>query len=114
MYARIEARVDSLMRRGLLEEARRLGKRHGWAVPAMSGLGHRQLGAFIRGEASLEAAVEQIKRDTRHFAKRQLTWFRRDRRIRWVKNEKEALQLTVRFLKAKTGKTRKSGSKKNG
>lgn len=114
MYARIDARVDVLMRRGLLEEARRLGKRHGWSVPAMSGLGHRQLGAFIRGEATLEAVVEQIKRDTRHFAKRQLTWFRRDRRIRWVKNEKEAVQLAAAHLKAKIGKTRKSGGKKNG
>ncbi|HTK05501.1 MAG TPA: tRNA (adenosine(37)-N6)-dimethylallyltransferase MiaA [Candidatus Eisenbacteria bacterium] len=104
MYRRIDARVDAMMRRGLLEEAKRLGKRYGWKVPAMSGLGHRQLGLFLRGEATLEEAVELIKRDTRHFAKRQMTWFRRDRRIRWVKNERDAEKLARKFLRPKKGK----------
>ncbi|HTM67880.1 MAG TPA: tRNA dimethylallyltransferase, partial [Candidatus Binatia bacterium] len=93
-----------MMGRGLLEEAKRLGKRHGWSVPAMSGLGHRQLGMFLRGEMPLEEAVGLIKRDTRHFAKRQMTWFRRDKRIRWVKNEREAEKLARKFLSAKKAK----------
>jgi len=104
MYRRIDARVDEMMRRGLLEEAKRLGKRHGWKVPAMSGLGHRQLGLFLRGEATLEQAVDLIKRDTRHFAKRQMTWFRRDKRIRWVKNERDAFMLAKKFLRPKKAK----------
>ncbi|MEY4744084.1 MAG: tRNA ((37)-N6)-dimethylallyltransferase MiaA [Candidatus Parcubacteria bacterium] len=104
IYRRIEARVDAMMKRGLLAEAKRLGKRHGWSIPAMSGLGHRQLGLFVRGKASLEEAVALIKRDTRRFAKRQTTWFRRDKRIRWVKNENEAVSRVKKFLGAKKGK----------
>ncbi len=99
LYARINARVDAMMKRGLLAEARRLGKRYGWSIPAMMGLGHRQLGLFIQGKISFEEAVELIKRDTRHYAKRQLTWFRRDKRIKWVKNEAEATRFVKAFLK---------------
>ncbi|HSD12454.1 MAG TPA: tRNA (adenosine(37)-N6)-dimethylallyltransferase MiaA [Patescibacteria group bacterium] len=104
IYRRIEARVDAMMKRGLLDEAKRLGKRYGWSVPAMTGLGHRQLGLFLRGKASLEEAVDLIKRDTRHFAKRQTTWFKRDERIRWVKNEKDAVSRVKKFLGGKKGK----------
>lgn len=104
IYRRIEARVDAMMKRGLLDEAKRLGRRYGWSVPAMTGLGHRQLGLFLRGKASLEEAVALIKRDTRHFAKRQTTWFRRDGRIRWVKNEKDAVSRVKKFLGGKKGK----------
>lgn len=101
MYRRIDARVDVLMERGLLQEARRLGKRYGWELSTMSGLGHKQLGMYLREEISLERAVELIKRDTRHFGKRQLTWFRRDSRIKWVKGYGEAKTLVNRFLKGK-------------
>jgi tRNA dimethylallyltransferase len=104
MYERINARVDVQMRRGLLAEAAKLGKRYGWEIPAMSGLGHRQLGCYLRGETALEDAVELIKRDTRHFAKRQMTWFRRDGRIRWVKTPAQAHRLVRQFLKAKKQK----------
>lgn len=107
-FARINARVDRMMADGLLNEAKRLGKKHGWDVPAMSGLGHKQLGAFMRGETTLEEAVERIKSDTRHFAKRQETWFKRDERIRWVKNEAAAQKLVATFVKAK------KAPKKNG
>ncbi len=53
----------------------------------MTSLGYRQMVQYINGEISLERAVELIKRDTRHFAKRQLTWFRRDPNIRWVEKQ---------------------------
>lgn len=99
MYRRIDARVGVQMKRGLLKEAQKLGKRHGWSVPAMTGLGHRQLGLFLTGKISLEEAVALIKRDTRHYAKRQMTWFRRDKRIAWVKSPAEAEGLVRRFLK---------------
>lgn len=98
IYRRIESRVDVMMKRGLLDEAKHLGKRYGWSVPAMTGLGHRQLGMFLRGETPLAEAVALIKRDTRHFAKRQTTWFKRDERIRWVKNEQDAVSRVKKFL----------------
>jgi tRNA dimethylallyltransferase len=99
MYERIDRRVDQQMRRGLLKEAKAMAKRYGWDLPAMSGLGHRQLGAFLQGQMTLQEAVERIKRDTRHYAKRQVTWFRRDLRIRWVKDEKQAFGLVKKFAK---------------
>lgn len=98
MYARINARVDAMMKRGLLEEAKKLGKKYGWDIPAMSGLGHKQLGAYLRGETTLAHAVERVKTDTRHFAKRQVTWFKRDSRIHWVKSEAEAARIVKKFL----------------
>ncbi len=104
VYRRIDARVDAMMKKGLLGEAKRLGKRYGWSVPAMTGLGHRQLGMFLRGETSLEQAVALIKRDTRHYAKRQSTWFRRDPRIRWVKNGEDAVSRVKNFLGGKKAK----------
>lgn len=100
-YRRIDRRVDVMMRRGLLDEAKSLGKRFGRDLPAMSGLGHRQLGSFLSGKITLDEAVRLIKRDTRHYAKRQMTWFRKDKRIFWVKNEAEASRKVARFLKAK-------------
>lgn len=99
IYRRVNDRVDKQMRRGLLKEAKRLGRRFGWALQPMSGLGHRQLGLYLEGKLTLSEAVERIKTDTRHYAKRQLTWFRRDKRIRWVKGQKEAIILTRKFAK---------------
>jgi len=98
IYRRVEARVDEMIRRGLVKEADRLGRRHGRQLPALTALGHRQLGAYLRGQIPLEEAVRQIKRDTRRFAKRQLTWFRRDKDIRWVKNASAAEKIAADFL----------------
>lgn len=82
LYRRIDARVDQMMADGLLEEVRRLkeaGCRKG--CTSMQGLGYKELLAYLDGELSLEEAVYRIKRDTRHFAKRQLTWFAREREV---------------------------------
>lgn len=98
---RIDRRVGIMMERGLLEEARRLGKRYGWSLPATTGLGHRQLGAYLRGESTLESAVESVKTDTRRYAKRQMTWFKRDKSIRWIASETAAIRLAKQFLQGK-------------
>ena len=85
LYERIDRRVDLMMERGLLTEVSELRKA---GIPrdstSMQGIGYKQLYGFLEGEYSLEEAVRLIKRDTRHFAKRQLTWFRRERDVRWV------------------------------
>ena len=73
-----------MMQQGLLEEARRIyDAKYASDLPALRSIGYQQLFSYYDGECSLEQAVEQIKQDTRRFAKRQLTWFRRDLRIRW-------------------------------
>ncbi|HWR17982.1 MAG TPA: tRNA (adenosine(37)-N6)-dimethylallyltransferase MiaA [Clostridia bacterium] len=84
LYERIEKRVDEMMRVGLLDEVLRLKKLGVTAdMPAMQGLGYKQLYAHLMSTCSLEQAVANIKLETRHFAKRQITWFKRDKRIRW-------------------------------
>ena len=84
LYGRINLRVERMMERGLLEEARRIyDVQHDPNLPAMRSIGYAQLFSYFSGNCTLQEAVEQIKLDTRHFAKRQLSWFRRDERIVW-------------------------------
>lgn len=84
LYQRIEARVDSMMSRGLVDEVRTLVKMgYGPQHTAMQALGYKEIIDYLDGRSSLAEAVETIKRNTRRFAKRQLTWFRRDPRIKW-------------------------------
>ena len=70
-----------------------------WSLPSMTGLGYRQIGVYLRGELNLEQAIEILKRDTRRYARRQMTWFRRDKRINWLKNYKSACGIVNNFLK---------------
>ena len=82
---RIDARIDDMMSRGLLEEVRGLLDRgYHEGLISMKALGYQQLAEHLRGRCDLEAAVERFKTATHQFAKRQMTWFGRDRRIRWV------------------------------
>ncbi len=84
LYQRIEARVEDMLRAGLEDEVRGLLQSGvSRASPAMQGLGYKQMCAFIRGECSREDTIALIKQETRRYAKRQLTWFRREERIRW-------------------------------
>ena len=85
LYERIEKRVDQMMENGLVDEVRRL-REMGCTrdMVSMQGLGYKEILDYLDGACSLEEAVYTIKRDTRHFAKRQLTWFRRERNVRWL------------------------------
>ncbi len=79
LYGRIDARVDGMMTAGLLAELEGLrDEGYGRTLPSMSGLGYRQLWAYLAGEMSLEEAVERIKFETHRFARQQATWFRLD------------------------------------
>lgn len=82
LYGKIEARVDAMMEQGLVEEVRRLAAMGCTSkMVSMQGLGYKEILDYLDGHTTLEEAVYLIKRDTRHFAKRQLTWFRRERDI---------------------------------
>jgi tRNA dimethylallyltransferase len=85
LYRRIDARVDSMMGEGLVGEVENLvAKGYGFDLPSMSGLGYRQIGAFLRGEMDLPSAVQRIKYDTHRFVRHQYSWFAlRDERIHW-------------------------------
>ena len=85
LYQRIEGRVDQMMTEGLLDEVRALLARgYSAALKPMQSLGYRHLTAHLAGEMNLDQAVGAMKQDTRHFARRQLIWFRGDARVRWV------------------------------
>ena len=85
LYARIDARVDRMLSEGLVEEVRSLRARGLSAADvSMQGLGYRQILSYLNGECTLEEAAGQIRIQTRHFAKRQLTWFRRERGVTWI------------------------------
>jgi len=101
LYSRINARVDKQMADGLLEETKKLAKKFDWRLPSMSGIGYKQIGYFLRGEMSLVAAIEILKRDTRHYAKRQMTWFKRDKLINWINDEIQVEELVKFFLDKK-------------
>lgn len=85
LYERIDKRVDLMLGEGLEDEVRFLreqGVKRG--ATAMQGLGYKEIYAYLEGECTLEEAVRVIKRDTRHFAKRQLTWFKREKDVIWA------------------------------
>ncbi|MGI6712797.1 MAG: tRNA (adenosine(37)-N6)-dimethylallyltransferase MiaA [Bacillota bacterium] len=84
LYQRINDRVDQMIRDGLIKEVLTLlNKGYHLNLSPMQGLGYRQIGAYLMGFLSKEEAINLLKRDTRRYAKRQLTWFRRDKRITW-------------------------------
>ena len=85
IYANIDCRVDLMLEHGLVEEVRHL-QAQGCTrdMVSMQGLGYKEILDYLDGRCSYEEAVRVLKRDTRHFAKRQLTWFRRERDVIWV------------------------------
>ncbi len=85
LYDTINQRVELMMEKGLLKEVEAL-KEQGYTreLVSMQGLGYKELLAYLEGECTLEEAVTLLKRDTRHYAKRQLTWFKREREVIWV------------------------------
>lgn len=108
LYERIELRIDQMLDQGLVEEVKALQAEgcHAGMV-SMQGLGYKEILAYLQGKCTLEEAVYVLKRDTRHFAKRQLTWFRRERDVCWIDKEAYAhdeermLETMVQILKEK-------------
>ena len=85
LYRRIDLRVDKMIEEGLVAEVKALKARgYDRSMVSMQGLGYKEILAYLDGEYPLEEAVRILKRDTRHFAKRQLTWFRREKCVTWV------------------------------
>lgn len=85
LYRRIESRVDRMIELGLVEETKNvLEMGYGKEVNSLNTVGYKEIISFLEGEITLERAVELIKRNTRRFAKRQMTWFRKDEQIKWI------------------------------
>lgn len=85
LYEQIDRRVDQMMEQGLLEEVKSLKDRGCTRnMVSMQGLGYKEILDYLQGIGTLEEAVSILKRDTRHFAKRQITWFKRERDVKWL------------------------------
>ena len=108
LYERIDRRVDIMVERGLVEEVKKL-KDMGYhrEMVSMQGLGYKEILDYLDGKMTLDEAIYIIKRETRHFAKRQLTWFRREKDVIWFdrrdyhQNESEILNEMKKILKEK-------------
>lgn len=88
LYKRIEKRVDNMLEQGLVDEVKMLMEMgYQRSLVSMQGIGYKEIYAFLEGELSYEEAVLELKKNTRHFAKRQLTWFRREKEVEWVNFE---------------------------
>ncbi|MCR5702796.1 MAG: tRNA (adenosine(37)-N6)-dimethylallyltransferase MiaA [Lachnospiraceae bacterium] len=106
LYDRIEKRIDIMVKQGLVDEVKGLLD-YGCKpdMVSMQGLGYKEIVPYINGSCSLEDAVYILKRDTRHFAKRQLTWFRRERDVIWVdKSILTSTESQLDFIKEELGK----------
>ena len=107
LYDRIEKRIDIMIEEGLVEEVRKLLSMGCTKdMISMQGLGYKEIIPYLNGECSLEESVYILKRDTRHFAKRQLTWFRREKEVTWVNKStfssaEDMLQFMLQHLKDK-------------
>lgn len=107
LYERINLRVDQMVDEGLVEEVTRLQNQGCTkSMISMQGLGYKEILDYLDGNKSLSDAIEEVKLETRHFAKRQLTWFRREKEVLWLdrskyKNDKEMFEYVLTCLKMK-------------
>ena len=99
LATRISDRVDAMVASGLIDEVRALKDRYESAVPLVSGIGYKEIIEFLDGDVKLVEAIENIKTNTRRFAKRQGTWFKRRKEIHWVKDCDEGMDLVKEFIK---------------
>jgi len=108
LYRRVDLRIDEMIKRGLVAEVEKLvDMGYDFNLPAMSGIGYKQIGMFLRGELTLEAAIQQIKFETHRFVRHQYAWFRlKDDRIKWLniqnRPESEIITLLSKFVTDKT------------
>ncbi len=89
LYERINKRVDLMINEGLIEEVKNIFTKYSQFPTAMQGLGYKEVVEFLQGNASKEEMVEKIKLETRHYAKRQLTWFRKNKETIWLDGQKD-------------------------
>lgn len=111
LYARIDARIDAMLAAGLVTEVERLvAQGYGWELPAMSAVGYRQIGGYLRGEYSLDEAVRQIKQATHQFVRRQANWFKaNDPAIQWFRSSLAAPGDMLAWLMARLQRLKAEG-----
>lgn len=96
---RLDTRIDTMKECGLVEEVQRLAKKYPFTLPSMSGIGYREFEGFVNGRETLDQAIAKLKIDTRQYAKRQMTWFKRRNDIVWCETYEEIERSVAEFLK---------------
>ncbi|HMC29339.1 MAG TPA: tRNA (adenosine(37)-N6)-dimethylallyltransferase MiaA, partial [Candidatus Angelobacter sp.] len=103
LYERINARARQMFSAGLLEETRKLAERYGQAARSLASLGYKQAMQYVRGELSLEEAILAAQQGHRNYAKRQMTWFRREPDVKWFGgfgSDAQIQEATEKFIKS--------------
>jgi len=95
---RINLRTEQMIKEGLIEEVKSLIKKYGDGQQAFDAIGYREIIKNLKGKITLQEALEKIKTNTWHYAKRQMTWFNKDKKIHWIKDCEEAEKLIKKFL----------------
>ena len=99
LYENIDRRVEKMIKDGLVNETKKLLKKYNPNLPSMSGIGYKEIGEYLLGKQDLVEAAQKIKYRTHAYARRQMTWFRRDKRIKWIKNYKEIEEKIKKWIK---------------
>jgi tRNA dimethylallyltransferase len=98
---KIAKRIEQMVKNGLVDEAEDLVRKHGPNCKVLDAIGYREITDYLKGEISLAEAMEQMKKNTWHYAKRQMTWFKKDKSIKWISDPREAEPLILEFLNKK-------------
>ena len=96
---RIEKRFNQMIKNGLIEETKKLLKKYPINLPSMSGIGYLEISQYLAGEISLDEAINRAVARTYQYSKRQMTWFKKDERIKWVDSPRDAIKYSAIFLK---------------
>ena len=96
---RIEKRFNQMIKKGLIEETKKLLKKYPTNLPSMSGIGYLKISQYLAGEISLQEAVNRAVARTYQYSKRQMTWFKKDERIKWIDSLRDAIKYSKLFLK---------------
>lgn len=99
LYDRINIRIDQMLANGLVDEVKSVNSRYKISNTAIQGLGYKEVIEYLNGDVEYDEMVEKLKKETRHYAKRQLTWFRRDSRIVWLKKEEAVERIISDYAK---------------
>lgn len=102
LYSKIDARIDQMIKNGLVEEVRDLTKKYQFDLPTFNTIGYKEIIDYLQGRQTLKVAVQKIKYNTHGYVRRQETWFRKNKDIKWVEKYEDAEKLIKKFLKAKS------------
>ncbi len=98
LYSQINQRAEQMIKDGLVEEVKKLIKKYPLSSPGLTSIAYQEIILYIQGKITLREAIDLIKKNTRHYARRQITWFKKDKNIHWITTYSQANQLIKKFL----------------